>query len=186
MKSWTYAKIYQISLGNEITAEGFYLITTYLATPYVAEVGWLVDNELARIRKEEIVVYLRHNSDTPLEGVRKTILEYIPIIATQRHGKHIPAGANSRDNRTSIARQRVSKHASLTIETAFICVLGQHRAVKNRDEFETPACRDLSLELNWVGSCRIMTRNELDCAKKTSYVIWSDRETVINPLPGCD
>jgi hypothetical protein len=37
-------------------------------------------------------------------------------IARQRLGKHIPAGANARRNRTSIARQRSSKHASLTIE----------------------------------------------------------------------
>jgi hypothetical protein len=32
-------------------------------------------------------------------------------IARQRLGKHIPAGANARINRTSIARQRISKHA---------------------------------------------------------------------------
>jgi hypothetical protein len=31
-----------------------------------------------------------------------------------------------------------------------------------------------------------MARNELDCAKKTSYVILNDSETVINPLPGYD
>jgi hypothetical protein len=31
-------------------------------------------------------------------------------------GKHIPDGANERSNRTSIARQLISKHASLTIE----------------------------------------------------------------------
>jgi hypothetical protein len=40
-------------------------------------------------------------------------------IARQRVGKHIPAGANARNNRTSIARQRISKHASITIETVF-------------------------------------------------------------------
>jgi hypothetical protein len=32
-------------------------------------------------------------------------------IARQRLGKHIPAGANARNNMTSIARQRTSKHA---------------------------------------------------------------------------
>jgi hypothetical protein len=40
-------------------------------------------------------------------------------IARQRLGKHIPSGANAGDNRTSIARQRISKHASLTIEAMF-------------------------------------------------------------------
>jgi hypothetical protein len=43
---------------------------------------------------------------------------YRPIVR-QRHGKHIPAGANARSNRTSIARQRINKHASLTIEAVF-------------------------------------------------------------------
>jgi histone acetyltransferase (RNA polymerase elongator complex component) len=37
--------------------------------------------------------------------------------ARQRLGKHIPAEANAHNNRTSTARQRMSKHASLTIET---------------------------------------------------------------------
>jgi hypothetical protein len=31
-----------------------------------------------------------------------------------------------------------------------------------------------------------MARNELDCEKKTSYVIWGDSESVIKPLPGYD
>jgi hypothetical protein len=39
--------------------------------------------------------------------------------ARQRLGKHIPARANALNNRTSIARQRISKHASLTIEAVF-------------------------------------------------------------------
>jgi hypothetical protein len=34
-------------------------------------------------------------------------------------GKHIPAEAYARNNMMSIARQRISKHASLTIEVAF-------------------------------------------------------------------
>jgi hypothetical protein len=31
-----------------------------------------------------------------------------------------------------------------------------------------------------------MAKKELDCDKKTSRVIWSYRETVINSLPGYD
>jgi hypothetical protein len=36
-------------------------------------------------------------------------------IATQRLGKHIPAGVNVRDNRMSIAGQRHGKHTSSKI-----------------------------------------------------------------------
>jgi hypothetical protein len=37
-----------------------------------------------------------------------------------------------------------------------------------------------------IGSCRIMARKKLGCEKKTSRVVCSDNETVINPLPGYD
>jgi hypothetical protein len=37
------------------------------------------------------------------------IVTYRPI-ARQRLGKHIPAGANPRNNRTSIAKQLISEH----------------------------------------------------------------------------
>jgi hypothetical protein len=40
-------------------------------------------------------------------------------IARQNLGKHLSVEANSRNNRTSIAKQRISKHVSLTIETVF-------------------------------------------------------------------
>jgi hypothetical protein len=40
-------------------------------------------------------------------------------IARQRLGKHILAVANARNDKTSIGRQRVSKHACLTIEVMF-------------------------------------------------------------------
>jgi hypothetical protein len=36
-------------------------------------------------------------------------------IARQRIGEHIPEETNARNNRTSIARQRISKHVSLTM-----------------------------------------------------------------------
>jgi hypothetical protein len=40
-------------------------------------------------------------------------------IASQRLVKHIPAEANALNNRTSIVRQKISKHASLTTEDGF-------------------------------------------------------------------
>jgi hypothetical protein len=40
-------------------------------------------------------------------------------LARQRLREDIPAGAKARNNRTAIARQRISKHASLTIEAVF-------------------------------------------------------------------
>jgi hypothetical protein len=46
------------------------------------------------------------------------IVMYRPI-GRQRLGRHIPVEANAGDNRTSIARQWISKHASLTIEAVF-------------------------------------------------------------------
>jgi hypothetical protein len=36
------------------------------------------------------------------------------------------------------------------------------------------------------GDSEEMAGNELDCAKKSSYVILRESETVINPLPGYD
>jgi hypothetical protein len=40
-------------------------------------------------------------------------------ITRQRLGKHIPAHAEARNNSTFIARQKISKHTSLTIEAVF-------------------------------------------------------------------
>jgi hypothetical protein len=48
----------------------------------------------------------------------KITVTYRPI-ARHRLGKHYPVGANALNNRTSSARQRISKHASLKIEAVF-------------------------------------------------------------------
>jgi hypothetical protein len=41
------------------------------------------------------------------------------LVARQRLVKHIPTGAKALNNNTSIVRQRISKHASLTIKVVF-------------------------------------------------------------------
>jgi hypothetical protein len=53
----------------------------------------------------EIHAYLRSSFHAHIN-----IVTYRPI-ARQRLGKRIPVGANARNNRTRIARQRISKHA---------------------------------------------------------------------------
>jgi hypothetical protein len=83
------------------------------------------------------------------------IVTYRPI-ARQRLGKHIPAEAYARNNKTSIIRQRISKHASSTIEvvsSACSVQSGYKEVFSSRVEsnFETPVCREMSLgaeELN--------------------------------------
>jgi hypothetical protein len=91
----------------------------------------------------------------------KDIVTYIPI-ARQRLGKHSLAGANARNNRTSIARQLISKHACLTIEAVFSAwsVQSRYKEVFGSIEkaetivewsFQTPARQGMSLgaeELN--------------------------------------
>jgi hypothetical protein len=61
---------------------------------------------------------------------KENILKYI-FITRQRLGKHIFAQAYARNNRTSIARQRTSQHASLTIEAVFFAWFVQS-GYKNR------------------------------------------------------
>jgi hypothetical protein len=56
-------------------------------------------------------------------------------------------------------------------------------ALTEESSFETPVGQDMSLEhRKWTDST-IMARKELGGAKKTSCVILSYSETVINPLP---
>jgi hypothetical protein len=86
-------------------------------------------------------------------------------IARQRLGKHIPARANGRKNRTSIARQGIIEHASITIEAVFSVRSVQSgykelsvniessRVGSEESSFETPAYRNMSLggeDLNLV------------------------------------
>jgi hypothetical protein len=57
-------------------------------------------------------------------------------IANQRFSKHIPALANSLNNRMSVARQRISKHTSLIIEAVFSvgCLQSGYKEVFGRTE----------------------------------------------------
>jgi hypothetical protein len=124
-------------------------------------------------------------------------------IARLRLGKYIPAQANSLNNRTSIARQGISKHTSLTINV--FCVVRakrlqrsvrQYRRVVEKWRVEFRDASLLGYELGSRGielsrvfgidSCRIMARKKLGGEKKTSWVISSCSETVINPLSGYD
>jgi hypothetical protein len=111
---------------------------------------------------------------------------------------NIPARANAGKNRTTIARQRISKHASLTIEAVISAgsvqsdykeVSGSieefRRTVKSQVSRRQPAgiwielsLRDWQLQNNGKKWVRLW--------KEYSCVIWSDIETVINPLPGYD
>jgi hypothetical protein len=79
--------------------------------------------------------------------------------ARQRLSKHIPAGVNARNSRTSIARQQIGKEAFSTIEYGVSALsLPSYkedfsRGIIIESIFETPVCHDMSLgleEFNWV------------------------------------
>jgi hypothetical protein len=106
-------------------------------------------------------------------------------IARQRLGEHIPEEVKSCKNRTSISRQRISIHTSLKIDVVFSassvqCGSKKCSVVDWAVKFWVSCqkmryCRELGrdVEMAVEGNWEEMTKSELDCAKKTSCVIWS-------------
>jgi hypothetical protein len=96
--------------------------------------------------------------------------------------------------------QRCFKHTFPTIDRLYFLrfpckgVIKKSSVEKNRAEFRDASLPGYELgsrgiepgRVFGIGSCRIMARDELGCEDKTSYVILSDSETAINPLPGYD
>jgi hypothetical protein len=80
-------------------------------TRHIPEDGILHSHRHVKLNSYLIYIYLP-------SLIYLHIVTCIPT-ARQRLGKHIPAQANSLNNRTSIARQRISKHTSLIIEAVF-------------------------------------------------------------------
>jgi hypothetical protein len=118
----------------------------------------------------------------------KILWRVYPLLGNDSLAKHIPAEANARNNRTYIARQRRNKHASSTIQTVFSVgsVPRGYKRAQSEDAKEYRTVIESSrIECSELAAAE-MTRKELDDAKKTSRVIWSYSEIVINPLPGYD
>jgi hypothetical protein len=119
-----------------------------------------------------------------LTAVTINIVTYRPS-ARQRLSKDIPAEADARSNTTSITRQRISKPALSTIKRlCFLCdpclwvIKRQRRSLFSR-------IGSSSGDGSWR-RLRKMAINELGWAKRTSCMIRSYSETVINLLPGND
>jgi hypothetical protein len=88
------------------------LTTTLPRAPVLSKVGTKTKLNSDRLIQVSYVTF------------RQNIVKCI-LIVRQGLGKHIPAEANTRNSRTSIARQRISKHASLTTEAVFCVVYAQ-------------------------------------------------------------
>jgi hypothetical protein len=137
----------------------------------------------------------------PLTSHRFVVWRVYPLLGNDSVNI-FPRKQTRANNRTSIARQLISKQAFSTIER--LCFLhGPCRGVikgKRRScelvvirSWESSVedficCRELGRVLGMTveGDWEEMARNELGGAKKTSCVIWSDSVTAINPLPGYD
>jgi hypothetical protein len=81
-------------------------------------------------------------------------------IDRQRLDKHIPAGANARNNRTSIARQRISKQAFSTIERMF-SAWSVRRGYKGTNKVFWVSCYQKLREFSWrrVHLSQLSSRN---------------------------
>jgi hypothetical protein len=93
-------------------------------------------------------------------------------IARQRLGKHIPADTYAGNNRTFIARQRISKQAFSTREAALSVPMSYKGA--NKVDWESCCCEELGrvLEVAVQGEWEEIARKGLDRAKKILCMIY--------------
>jgi hypothetical protein len=149
----------------------------------------VVNSEVCRRMRRAEVSYeiaCHHSLNLYQQGSERTVT-YIPI-ARQRFGKHNPAGANARNNRTSIARQRISVPKTIWHNRRLCFPWDSPRVYTTRSSKGAVSCRKLGrvLKMAVQGDWEEIARKELGGAKKTACAIWCDSETVINPLPGYD